>query len=74
MTDDEIRKEIMTKLAVPLWPTAGLALNLGEHATRKAEKRGAIPTLPGMGRKKPVPTSWLRKQLGLDAQGEPGCS
>ena len=70
MTDDEIRSEIMTKLAVPLWPTAGRALGLGQHATREAAERGAIQTLKGMGRKKPVPTSWLRKKLGIDGGGD----
>jgi hypothetical protein len=68
ITDEEIRKEILTKLAVPLWPTAGRALGLGQHAAHAAAKNGAIPTLEGMGRKKPVPTSWLREVLGLDEQ------
>ena len=66
MTDDQIRKEIMTKLAVPLWPVAGKAFGLGEHAARAAAERGAIPILEGMGRAQPVPTSWLRRVLRLD--------
>jgi len=68
MTDDEIRKEILTKLAVPVWPVAGRALGLGQHSALKAAKNGGIPTVEGMGRKKPVPTIWLRHVLGLDEQ------
>jgi hypothetical protein len=66
MTDEEIRKEIMTKLAVPL-SVAGKALGLGPHATKEAEKRGDIPTLPWGGKQPPVPTSWLKQVLGLEA-------
>ena len=66
MTDDEIRKEIMTKLAVPVWPTAGKALGLGQHAALAAAKRGDIHTLPWGGKQPPVPTSWLRRVLGLE--------
>jgi hypothetical protein len=66
MTDDEIRKEILGKLAVPLWPTAGKALGLGQHAAHAAAERGDIPTLTWGGRQPPVPTSWLRRVLGLD--------
>ncbi len=67
MTDDEIRREILTKLAVPL-PTAGKALGLGEDAARAAAERGDIPTIPWGGKSPPVPTSWLRKVLGLNNQ------
>ena len=42
MTDDEIRKKILTKLTVPLWPTAGRALGLGQHAAHAAAKNETI--------------------------------
>jgi hypothetical protein len=29
MNDDDIRREFLTKLAVPVWPVAGKALGLG---------------------------------------------
>jgi hypothetical protein len=66
MTDDEIREAILTKLAVPLWPTAGKALGLGQHAAHAAAERVDIPTLQWSGKTRPVPTAWLRQVLGLD--------
>jgi hypothetical protein len=65
MTDEEIRKAILTRLSVPMG-IARRALSLGQHAANAAAERGAIPTVEGMGRAKPVPTSWLRQVLGLD--------
>ena len=65
MTGDEIRKEIMTKLAVPVWRSRGRPSGWASMP-RAAAERGAIPTLEGMGRAQPVPTSWLRRVLGLD--------
>jgi hypothetical protein len=64
--DDEIREAIMTKLTVPLWPTAGRALGLGRSATYAAAERGEIPTIT-LGAKRPVPTASLRKMLGMEA-------
>lgn len=64
--DDEIRIAIMTKLTVPLWPTAGRALGLGRNATYEAAERGEIPTVK-VGRKRPVPTAPLRRLLGIEA-------
>jgi len=46
MEKDQIRKEILTKLAVPVWPVAGQALVLGKHAARTAAARGDIPMPP----------------------------
>lgn len=57
----------MTRLSVPL-RIAGRALSLGQDAADGAAERGAIPVIEGMGRAKPVPTSWLRRVLGLDAE------
>ena len=71
MNDDDIRREILTKLAVPVWPVAGKALGLGRHAARTAAARGDIPTLPWAGKQAPVPTSWLRQVLGLGTASEP---
>jgi hypothetical protein len=65
MTDDEIRQAIMTKLTVPIWPTAGRALGFGRNGAYEAAKKGVIPTID-CGRKKPVPTAALRRLLGLD--------
>jgi hypothetical protein len=61
---DEIKRALDEKLAVPLWPTAGQALDLRRGATYRAAAEGSIPTL-AVGRLKRVSTSWLRQQLGL---------
>lgn len=71
MHDDDIRREILTKLAVPVWPVAGKALGLGRHAARTAAARGDIPTLRWAGKQAPVPTSWLRQVLGLGKANDP---
>jgi hypothetical protein len=62
---NEIRQALDEKLAVPLWPTAGRALDLKRGATYAAAAKGDIPTL-NVGRLKRVSTSWLRAKLGLD--------
>jgi hypothetical protein len=65
---DEVRRALNEKLAVPLWPTAGQALDLRRGATYRAAAEGSIPTLE-VGRLKRVSTSWLRQKLGLDEPG-----
>jgi hypothetical protein len=69
MDDRKIRREIMTKLTVPLWPTAGRALGLGRNLTFEGARTGEIETI-AVGRRRPVPTAWLRKKLGLDDRVE----
>jgi hypothetical protein len=66
---DEIKRELSEKLAVPLWPTAGKALDLRRGATYRAAAEGSIPTLD-VGRLKRVSTSWLRQKLGLGRAGD----
>ena len=58
MNDSEILHDIMTKLTVPLWPTAGRALGLGRNSTFEGAKTGEIKTIT-VGRRRPVPTAWL---------------
>jgi hypothetical protein len=65
MDDREIRRQIMTRLTVPLWPTAGRALGLGRNLTFEGARTGEIETIT-VGRRRPVPTAWLRRKLGLD--------
>jgi hypothetical protein len=65
MNDAKIRKDIMTKLTVPLWPTAGQALGLGRNLTFEGAKTGEIVTIQ-VGRRRPVPTAWLRRKLRLE--------
>jgi hypothetical protein len=62
---DEIRKALSENLVVQLWPAAGRALGLKRGATYRAASIGDIPTIK-VGKKRPVPTSWLRQKLGLD--------
>jgi hypothetical protein len=61
----KIRRDIMTKLTVPLWPTTGHALGIGRNATYEGARTGEIETI-AIGRKRPVPTSFLRRKLGID--------
>jgi hypothetical protein len=70
MDKEQISREILTKLAVPLG-VAGQALGLGRHAARTAAARGDIPTLPWRGKQAPVPTWWLRRVLKLSGEDEP---
>jgi hypothetical protein len=64
---DEIRDAILRELTVPVWPTAGKAFGFRtKEAAYAASRRGAIRTIPGLGRKKVVPTAWMREVLGLD--------
>jgi hypothetical protein len=64
MDDRRIRRALMTKLTVPLWPTAGKALGLGRNTTYEGARRGEIETVE-VGRRRPVPTAFLRRKLGL---------
>ena len=64
MDDAKIRRQIMTRLTVPLWPTAGRALGLGRNSTFEGARKGEIETI-AVGRRRPVPTSLLRRKLGL---------
>ena len=61
----EIRRALNENLAVPLWPTAGRALDLKRGATYAAAARGDIRTIQ-LGRLKRVPSAWLKAKLGLD--------
>jgi hypothetical protein len=65
MTEEEIKRDILEKLSVPLWPHTGWALNLKRGATYDAERRGKIPTT-GVSRKKDVPTAWIRNKLNIN--------
>jgi hypothetical protein len=66
MTDEEIRKAIMTKLTVPV-PVAGRALNLAKNPAYAAVHRGEIPSIR-IGRRIEVPTAPLRKMLGISGE------
>ncbi len=67
MTDEEIRKAIMTKLTVPV-PVAAQALNLSKNGGYDAVKRGDIPSLRLGPRRIEVPTAPLRKMLGISGE------
>ena len=64
MSLEDVCKMLDGKAAVPLWPEAGMALDLKRCATYAAAERGEIHTLR-FGRLLKVPTAWLREQLGL---------
>jgi hypothetical protein len=65
--DDEkkILHDIMTRPTVPLWPHAGWALGIGRNLTYDGARTGQIETV-AVGRRRPVPTSFLRRKLGLN--------
>ena len=63
-TDKQIKKDILEKLTVPLWPHAGRALNLQRGAAYNAAATGKIPTID-VSRKKDVSTAWLRDKLNI---------
>jgi hypothetical protein len=64
----KLEKKLRENVVLPLWPDVGQMLGLGKNATYDAAARGEIETLR-FGHRKPVPTSWLRKKLGLDSTG-----
>jgi hypothetical protein len=70
MTDQDVLRAITTRLSVPLWPEAGMALGYETAAAAyAAAKRGRIPIIEEAGearRRKRVPTTWLRRVLVLD--------
>lgn len=68
-THDEVREALMRQTSVDLWPTAGLALNLGRGSTYAAAKRGDFKTFR-IGARIMVPTAPLRRMLGIDAPAE----
>jgi hypothetical protein len=62
-------KELQKLLSRPTTsvPEAGMILGiLCKNTAYAAAVKGDIPTIK-IGRQKRVPTSWLRKQLGLDS-------
>jgi hypothetical protein len=62
----EILADIRTKAAVPLWPHAGKAYDLGKSATYKAAHAGDIEVIR-IGRLLKAVTAPMRTRLGLDA-------
>ena len=61
---DDFRKILDENVVLPLWPETGRLLHLGRGATYAAAERGEIETVD-FGRLKRVPTSWIRRKLGL---------
>ena len=64
ITDHQIRYAIMTRLTVPIWPHAGRALGVGRSAAFEGARTGDIETVE-IGHRRPVPTSFLKRKLGL---------
>jgi hypothetical protein len=69
LTWKQIVDAIQARPTVPVWPVAGPALGYrSKSASYDAARKGWIPVLE-LGRKRPVPTPWLRRVLGLDTRG-----
>ena len=67
LTWKQIVDAIQTRPTVEVWPIAGPALGYrSKSAAYDAARKGFIRVLE-QGRKRPVPTPWLRQVLGLDA-------
>jgi hypothetical protein len=64
LVNPEIRKALVESLAVPV-SVASLALGTGEYAVRQGIKDGGIPSIQ-VGRKILVPTTALRRLLGIE--------
>jgi hypothetical protein len=60
--NEEVRK-LLSEVAISI-PDAGRVLNLGKNKAYEAAKRGEIETIE-FGKRKIVPTAFLRKKLGL---------
>jgi hypothetical protein len=72
MTHDDLLHSLRTQLTVPVWPHAGKALGYKtKSAAYAAAARGAIQTIPDMGRKRPVATAWLRSVLFVESSPPP---
>jgi hypothetical protein len=68
LTWKEIMHAIETRPTVEVWPIAGPALGyMSKSAAYDAARKGLIRCIE-IGRKRPVPTPWLRHVLGLDAR------
>ena len=68
LTWKQIVEAIETLPTVPIWPIAGPALGYhSKSAAYGAARRGLIKVI-AQGRKRPVPSSWLRIVLGLKAR------
>jgi hypothetical protein len=66
LTWKEIIHAIETRPTVEVWPYAGPALGyMSKSASYDAARKGLIRVLE-QGRKRPVPTPWLRRVLGLN--------
>jgi hypothetical protein len=71
LTWKQIVDAIMTKPSVSIWPVAGLALGYkSKSAAYSAARLGYIKVIE-QGRKRPVPTQWLRGVLGLKTRRRP---
>jgi hypothetical protein len=65
LTWKQIVEAIQTRPTVEVWPIAGPALGYrSKSAAYSAARKGLIRVLE-QGRKRPVPTPWLRQVLGL---------
>jgi hypothetical protein len=66
LTWKEIMHAIQTRPTVEVWPFAGPALGYkSKSAAYDAARKGLIRVIE-QGRKRPVPTPWLRHVLGLE--------
>jgi hypothetical protein len=73
VTSADILRAIQSQLTVNVWPIAGKALGYRtKSAAYAAVKRGDIKVLADQGRRKPVPTLWLRKVLFVEEARAPG--
>jgi hypothetical protein len=66
--NEDIKRELLTKLSVALWPTAGKAVGTGKEATYAAARRGTFPGAYRVGKNWRAATPPLRRVLDLDEQ------
>jgi hypothetical protein len=65
LTMNKELEELLSRPTNPVPDVGRVAFGLGRNASYEAAARGDIATI-NFGRLKRVPTSWLRRKLGLD--------
>jgi len=66
---NDLMKALNENAVMKLWPDVGTLLGMKRGATYAAAQRGEIHTVK-FGHFKRVPTSWLKRKLGMTEDGQ----
>ncbi len=64
--DENLLEAVKKRATLPLWPETGRLLGKGRNVTYAAARAGQIPVIPIGKRRGGVPTSWIRRVLGIE--------